>query len=81
MLWRDAHGRFLPVFWGEGERACLAAVTGQGPGLSQSHSWSPVHDACAWHASFWMKPLAFALAHPKYVNRPEQTGVGEIDVQ
>lgn len=33
VLWSDAHGLFLVVFWGEGVRACLAAVMGRGAGL------------------------------------------------
>ncbi len=33
VLWSEAHGLFLPAFWGEGVRACLAAVMGQCAGL------------------------------------------------
>ena len=28
VLWRDAHRRFVLLFWGEGVLACLAAATG-----------------------------------------------------
>lgn len=38
VLWSDAHGLFLPVFWGEGVRACLAALMGQCAGLQKVRS-------------------------------------------